>query len=325
MKMTELVIVGNGFDRHHDLETSYGSFALFAKENAPSAYLGLSRLFLASSEYMGFSVPDSDDAEKFIYDRWCDFETCLGLLDEEEFGLRSQEDISEYMQELGMEEQLVDDFVRNIASILNVFRDWVSSIDLPLSRRRNFAFHPSACFVNFNYTETLEAFYGVERDRIFYIHGRRGTEDKLIVGHDTSPPEPRSKHDLPDIQFNPFYGYLRLTRKPVEEIEPKLQKWLEKITIIERVSVRGHSIGPVDLPYFAAIARLYPEARWSFSYFSQEDLDSIQALIRFLSLDASAVLSIATLAEFEADPATQLNRLMEQQSLCDLMKLKGAE
>ena len=325
IKMTELVIVGNGFDRHHDLETSYGSFALFAEENAPSAYLGLSGLFVASSEYMGFSVPDSDDVEKFIYDRWCDFEACLGLLDEEEFGLRSQEDISEYMQELGMEEQLVDDFVRNIASILDVFHVWVHSIDLPLSRRRNFAFPLSACFVNFNYTETLEAFYGVERDRIFYIHGRRGTADKLIVGHDTSPPMPRSKHDLPDIQFNPFYGYLRLTRKPVEDIEPKLQQWLEKTATIERISVRGHSLGPVDLPYFAAIARLYPEARWSFSYFSNEDLDSIQTLIQFLNLEESAVLSVATLAEFEADPATQRNRLMEQSSFYDLMKLMGTE
>ena len=160
IKMTELVIVGNGFDRHHGLETSYGSFALFAKENTPSAYLGLSGMFLASSEYMGFSVPDSHGAEKFIYDRWCEFEACLGLLDDEEFGLRSQEDISDYMQELGMEEQLVGDFVSSIASILAVFRDWVSSIELPLSRRRNFTFRPSACFVNFNYTETLEAFYG---------------------------------------------------------------------------------------------------------------------------------------------------------------------
>ena len=325
MKMTELVIVGNGFDRHHGLETSYGSFALFAQENAPSAYRGLSSLFLASSEYMGFSVPGSDDAEKFIYDRWCRFEAFLGLLDEDEFGLRSQEDISEYMQELGMEETLVDDFVCNIASILDVFRDWVSSIDLPLSRRRNFAFQPSACFVNFNYTETLEVFYGIERDHIFYIHGRRGTADKLIVGHDTRPPTPRFKDDLPDIQFNPFYRYLRLTHKPVEDIEPKLQQWLEKIATIERISVRGHSLGPFDLPYFAAIARLYPEARWSFSYFSNEDLDSIQTLIQFLNLETSAVLSVATLAEFEADPATQRNRLIEQSSFYDLMDLKGAE
>lgn len=305
--MNELVIVGNGFDRHHDLATSYGAFEQFAKENARSVYDDLIGLFLVSSEYMGFDTPDHDDADNFIYDRWCDFETCLGLLDDEQFDQRSQENISEYMQELGMGEHLVDEFVRNIASVLDTFRDWVVSIELPLSRRGEFTFPPSAHFVNFNYTETLESFYGVDPARIFYIHGRRGTDDKLIVGHDTSPPKPRSKHDLPDIQFNPFYGYLRLTLKPVEIIEPKLRLWLENVAMVETVSVRGHSLGSVDLPYFKAIAETHPTARWSFSNFNQDDLAAIKALIGNVNLEADAVSSVATLAEFEQNPDTQNN------------------
>ncbi len=311
--MNELVIAGNGFDRHHGLETSYGAFAHFAKENAPSVYDDLSGLFLASSEYMGFDTPGHDVADNFIYDRWCNFETCLGLLDDEEFGQRSQENVSEYMQELGMGEHLVDEFVGNIASVLDTFRDWVVSIDLPLSRRRDFTFHPTAHFVNFNYTESLESFYGVDPARIFYIHGRRGTDDKLVVGHDTSPPRPQSKHDLPDIQFNPFYGYLRLTRKPVEVIEHKLRLWLADIAKIETISVRGHSLGFVDLPYFRAIAETYPSACWSFSYFNQDDLDTIQTLIGNLNLEADAVLSVATLVEFEQNPDTQNNAIQRRQ------------
>lgn len=307
--MNELIIVGNGFDRHHDLATSYGAFAQFAQENAPSVYDDLSRLFLASSEYMDFDTPDHHEAENFIYDRWCDFETCLGLLDDEEFVQRSQENVSEYMQELGMGEHLVDEFVGNIASVLDTFRDWVFSIDLPLSQRREFAFPPSAHFVNFNYTETLEAFYEVDPARIFYIHGRRGKDDKLIVGHDTSPPRPRSKHDLPDIQFNPFYGFLRLTRKPVEVIEPKLRLWLANVDTIEMISVLGHSLGSVDLPYFRAVAETHPSARWSFSYFNQVDLGAIKALIGDLNLEADALSSIATLTEFERNPDTKHNAI----------------
>lgn len=307
--MTELVIVGNGFDRHHGLETSYGSFAQFAKKNSPSVYRNLSALFLASSEYMGFDTPQHNDAESFIYERWCDFETCLGLIDDEEFGQRSNEDISEYMQELGMEEYLVDEFVRNIAGILDTFRNWVASISLPISRRRNFTFDPSTLFVNFNYTETLETFYGVAPARIFYIHGRRGTGENLVVGHGTSPPEPQSKHDLPDFHFNPLYRYLRLTRKPVEAIQPKLNQWLSGTSKIERVSVRGHSLGPVDLPYFLEISERFPLASWSFSYFSQEDLDSVKRTINSIHLDAGAVLSVATLAEFEDNPDTKNNAI----------------
>ena len=250
--------------------------------------------------------------ENFVYERWCDFEACLGLLDDDEFGQKSKENVSEYMQELGMEEYLVDEFVENIAGILDIFRDWVVSIDLPISHRKNFIFVPSVKFVNFNYTETLEAFYEVNPARIFYIHGRRGTRDKLIVGHDTSPPEPRSKHDLPDIQFNPFYGYLRLTRKPVEIIEPKLRQWLTDAAAIQKISVRGHSLGSVDLPYFKAISEACPNTRWSFSYFSQDDLGRVQAMIEDLNLEADAVLSIATLSELEENPDTQSKAIQER-------------
>lgn len=310
--MTELFIIGNGFDRHHGLETSYGSFAQFAKDNSPSVYHHLSELFFASSEYMGFEAPQRNDAQSVIYERWCDFETCLGRIDDEEFGQRSNDGISEYMQELGMEEYLVDEFVQNITGILDTFRDWVASISLPISLQRNFTFAPSTLFVNFNYTETLETFYGVTADRIHYIHGRRGTGEKLIVGHDSSPPRPQSKHDMPDMQFNPFYGYLQLTRKPVEIIEPKLRQWLTDISTIEKVSVRGHSLGTVDLPYFKAIAETFPLARWSFSYLSSKDLGSVKTFINNMHLEEDAVLSIAKLTEFESNPNTKCNAIQKR-------------
>ena len=124
-----------------------------------------------------------------------------------------------------------------------------------------------------------------------------------------SPPEPRSKHDLPDINFNPFYGYLRLTRKPVEMIEPKLRRWLTEISTIEKISVRGHSLGPVDLPYFLAISEMFPLASWSFSYFSKEDLDRVKRIIKSIHLDAKAVVSVATLSEFEENPDTKSNAI----------------
>ncbi|UWQ32084.1 bacteriophage abortive infection AbiH family protein [Leisingera sp. M527] len=318
--MTELAIVGNGFELHHGLQTSYGSFAQFAKDHSSNVYTLLSELFLASSEYMGLDRPPPTNEKNFVYDRWCDFESCLGLLDDEEFVQRSQEGVSEYMQELGMEEHLVDEFVHGMASILDTFRDWVLGIDLPMSHQKGFIFEPTTVFVNFNYTETLETFYKVDPARIFYIHGRRASQDRLIVGHDTSPPKPQSKHDLPDVQFNPFYGYLRLTRKPIEDIEPKLRAWLVALPDIDRISVRGHSLGFVDFPYFETINKLHPSATWSFSYFNEEDLGNIRNVIQSLDLKHAAVLSVAKLSEFEVNPNTQTNALQAQRSLADLLR-----
>jgi hypothetical protein len=92
-------------------------------------------------------------------------------------------------------------------------------------------------------------------------------------------------------------------------IEPKLRQWLKEIPTIERVSVRGHSLGSVDLPYFLAISEMFPLASWSFSYFSQEDLDSVKRVINIIHLDAKAVLSVATLSEFEEDSDTKSNAI----------------
>ena len=302
--MAELVIVGNGFDLHHGLKTSYGAFAAFAEEHSPSVYKLLSDLFLASYEYMGFDRESTVDEGKFVYDRWCDFESCLGILDDEEFGQLSRDGVSEYMQELGMEETLVDEFIGSIASILDTFRSWVAEIELPQANQRCFKFNTSSVFVNFNYTETLEAFYGVDAGRIFYIHGRRGTRDQLVVGHDSDPPQAQHKDDLPDIQYNPFYAYLRRTRKPVSDINPRLKIWLADVAEISRISVRGHSLGTVDLPYFATIAAAYPAAEWSFSYYSQAGLSEIQTTLNSLGIDRKKVSSIAKLSEFELNPNT---------------------
>jgi len=107
------------------------------------------------------------------------------------------------MQKLGMEETIVDEFIGNLASILDTFRSWVTEIDLPQGSRRSFRFETSSVFVNFNYTETLETFYGTEASRIFYIHGRRGTNDRLVVGHDSDPPRALGKaRDQPALQWS---------------------------------------------------------------------------------------------------------------------------
>jgi len=308
--MTQLFIIGNGFDLHHNLSTSYSSFADFAFKNSAQTYNQISALFLASREYMGFDTSENDD--DFVYDRWCDFEACLGLLDEESFGEHANEDISEYMEVLGMAEHLINQFIDDIASILEVFRRWVHNIDLDEGKKGNFQFGSSAAFINFNYTETLERYYQIGIDRIYYIHGSRVNNDNLIVGHDESPPLPQSKHDLPDFQHNPFYAYLRKTKKPVEEILEPLKSWLKALPEIKRISVWGHSLGRVDWPYFKAISEIYPSAKWDFSYYRVGELADIIQFYQMLGLQKSNIQAVATLEEFERDKDTCQNAIIQQ-------------
>ncbi|EEY29272.1 conserved hypothetical protein [Brucella suis bv. 5 str. 513] len=140
--------------------------------------------------------------------------------------------------------------------------------------------------------------------KIFYIHGRRQTNDKLIVGHAVSPPTPQSKHDLPDYQFNPYYGYLRLTKKPVDEINECFKSWLAVLPVVEKITVCGHSLGFVDVAYFETINASNPDAEWRFSYFSDDDLTSISNLINHLHLRDEQIIAVAPIIEFEINPST---------------------
>jgi len=65
-EMAELVIIGNGFDLHHGLKTSYGAFAAYAEGHSPDVYRLLSELFLASHDYMGFDRPSNFDEGNFV-------------------------------------------------------------------------------------------------------------------------------------------------------------------------------------------------------------------------------------------------------------------
>ena len=65
-----------------------------------------------------------------------------------------------------------------------VFDDWVNQIDNNVDKITNvFHFNRRDIYLSFNYTDTLEKLYRVPRDRINYIHGRRNSNDEIIVGH----------------------------------------------------------------------------------------------------------------------------------------------
>ncbi|KAB2763056.1 bacteriophage abortive infection AbiH family protein [Brucella anthropi] len=302
--MVHLFIVGNGFDIHHGLKTRYSDFAKYLELAEPSLHQLFSRFFFEMYKSNEWDIPDGSNADDFIYDRWCDFEESLGQIDEEDFIEISQEDISEYNEKMGMKEQFVDQFVTESSRILSAFRKWVISIDLIGLSKGGFSFKENDYFVNFNYTETLEKIYYINSNNIFYIHGLRSAADKLVVGHAVSPPKPQSKHDLPDYQFNPFYGYLNLTIKPVDEINERFKSWLAALPALKKITVCGHSLGFVDVKYFETISARNPDAEWRFSYYSDKDLINVDNLIERLNLREEQIMAVAPIVEIESNPST---------------------
>ncbi len=306
--MSEIFIIGNGFDLHHGLETSYAKFHEFAEENSCANYEIISDIFLKSHDCMGLDLEDFDGDQSYLNWCWCDFESSLGLLNEDYFIDKSKENISEYMYEIYMDEALTAEFVTNFIGIYDTFRDWISQIEVS-GDRRSVNFGDGSRFINFNYTETLEIIYGIDPKEIFYIHGRRKKNDNLIVDHGEIPPIPQHKDDLPDIQGNIYYNYLRKSKKPTDDVLINLNQWLKSLRNIDRVSVRGHSMNYIDLCYFKEISARLPNASWSFSYHSSDDLDRIRQAIEKIGILPSQINSVATLAEFEQCLSTNKNAL----------------
>ena len=44
----------------------------------------------------------------------------------------------------------------------------------------------NAIFLNFNYSHTLQDLDNISEEKIFYIHGKAGTQDELVLGHGRS-------------------------------------------------------------------------------------------------------------------------------------------
>ena len=60
----------------------------------------------------------------------------------------------------------------------------------------------------------------------------------------------------------------------------------------------GHSLGNVDMPYFRAInnANDYPEdLRWHVSYYSEEERNNFERIMRSRIIDKNATLEMITL------------------------------
>ena len=73
--MTEtLYIIGNGFDRYHDLDTKYQSFGFYLKSN-------YSEIYELLTQYFGLPDLITTKQESYYEPKWADFETALSYLD----------------------------------------------------------------------------------------------------------------------------------------------------------------------------------------------------------------------------------------------------
>ena len=156
-----LYILGNGFDLHHGLKTSYLNFRDdYVKKRNPQMWNNLLDIY--------GDAPKQDDFW------WKDFENMLGKVD--------YAHLEEDYYKLALAPSRVQNLLKN--QLPPLFGYWINSIDTNTKMDESLGINRDSMFFTFNYTLILEKTYKVPDNHIWHIHGSVINSDDIVVGHD---------------------------------------------------------------------------------------------------------------------------------------------
>lgn len=289
MNKNTLYIIGNGFDIHHGIKSSYCNFHQWVKRES------------ANNVRFAFTV---FQLEKFFNRNcilWSDFEHNIGEYDIEvvanqRFGLFPE------LLEIGDIGVVKDIVVSSGLSYLDslsetltsVFRKWVNTIDT--NKKPNLNLPDSVLYLTFNYTDTLEKLYGIPSSNILHIHGSVLSGEKpLIVGHNHEV-DPLSVV----IEGNDFRdNNERIDRicemndlvKPCYEIMDRNSDFFDKLKYVSQIVVLGASYNEIDLPYFKKVkTSAQPDAVWKMGWHTDNDKNNIDIYQHTLGISDNKIL-----------------------------------
>ncbi|WP_340598892.1 bacteriophage abortive infection AbiH family protein (plasmid) [Priestia megaterium] len=280
--MSNLFIIGNGFDLAHGLPTSYEDFYQYLISKYPKALdTQLSYKIERTKMPDGTVDYNKNEVVAFLIDRisaaerdgenWCDIETSLGHLDFNNY-IRELYSLVDKPKETDDEDNLTiqrrywklthacEIFYDITIKIQELFSEWINTIDISaISPMDSFIklLDPSEdSFLTFNYTTVLEDIYGATE--VKHLHGVQNGE--IIFGHGEKKAE---KHVNDPYQIiRPLLILHDDLKKDTQgivsnDLSPFLNNLVESSfkndAFIKRIYTYGFSFSRVDLPYVQEI------------------------------------------------------------------------
>lgn len=287
-----IYIIGNGFDLHHGIKSSYQAFGEYVKQEN-------SELHDTFEEYFSFEG------------NWSNLEDTLAHLDTDSiidyaenflmgYGVDDWSD--SYHHDYQYE---VNRIVKALSADLKThFTNWVLSLQIP---------DPSVCnvplvnvdktskFLNFNYTNTLQKLYKISSQQITHIHNYADNEgSNLILGHAADPALRKTLNfntnledqDTRVTEANDIIdAYFSNTYKPTKEIIKTHTDWFNSLGNTQEIYVLGHSLSAVDVPYFAEIIQNtnMNNPSWTVSYYSNSSIPEYKETLLDLGIQLSKI------------------------------------
>lgn len=298
--MTNLFVLGNGFDLAHGLKTSYNDFRDFFQLKHPE--LDPDVLI----EPNGFQQPDGEiryDDEEVISmlfyliseaerdpEKWSDVETSLGSLSfslvldnyEEHYDKEGDLDVS---RNYNMYDDVTANLVIPTTSIQSLFIEWVNSIRLDtIEAKDDFQqlIGDDNRFLTFNYTDTLQMVYDIPDFDICHIHGRQ--MEFIHFGHG-------SKLDRTDEYEGTYFG----SQDNLSKINRKLRKKTDEALSdnidffdevgeagIQNIYSYGFSFSDVDTIYLEELCNRIDTEKviWHFNDYDNYAHDRYKTLLK---------------------------------------------
>ncbi len=265
----KLYIIGNGFDRAHNLPTSYWDFREYLSTHYP--------MFLDSFESHYAVSPGSALLWNELESNLANIAEDIIIEDATSF------DVGAESGDVGIEDTLYhyfSDEYGHIEQMAQYLKQWIRTV-----RIRDL--HPKAApliknnedfFVTFNYTGVLERTYEIPPAHIIHIHGSLHENDiDPVLGHGNSSCIANIKSLLAQAQdqfdekltsiCRVLSEYYDRTYKHTDRYSFKLLPLAEET--FDEIVVIGHSLSGVDLPYFKLIDELTAHSLvWRIYYFA---------------------------------------------------------
>ena len=272
-EVERLYVIGNGFDLHHRLPTSFGNFQKYVHVNDSAVY-------------------DAIEEHLPISEGWADLEAAFGKLDVDYLveskshfmASYSSDDWSDsghhdFQYEVGETVSAISD------SLLTLFCKWLKTIDLNNAKNSDSLLLPldeTSSFLSFNYTDTLQEIYGISDTQILHIHGRiADPSSEIVLGHAWRPDMstisreygPEEEQDTRLVEgLGIVEKYFKSTFKQTDKIIASCEQFFDGLDSVEEIFILGHSLADVDLPYFQKLIDVVDSnCRYIASYYSESE------------------------------------------------------
>lgn len=287
-----LTVIGNGFDKHHEIKSSYKDYCIWLQKHEKELYDKINNLY---------NIKDIN--------WWNDFERELGTID---INSIANEAFQTYISKNYDKDYVIaaadaeNELFFFFFAILSTFNCWINELNRPTESKK-IQLDEDGFFINFNYTRTLQELYGIKDEQIFHIHGTKDSKpEDFILGHNVpfltaigryipnsedkteaeidraywtlDSTESYIKHEFQDYIVNAFEGM----RKNTEEIIFNHRELFHSFKNVREIYVYGFSFSEIDLPYIDEIVNIIDTTivQWVVSCHSEEDIERVSRYMK---------------------------------------------